>query len=135
MLNVGKRMPLAVFEKVKENTIVNKYWKLKKMGGKEIKMATNQKREQYFIIRNNGTITGFAGCNPFSGKYILEKDNFRIRFENILSNLRICTDAQINESQFLQVFELTDNYTINGNNLILNKGRRAPLAEFEAIYF
>lgn len=135
MLNVGRRMALAVFVKVRDNGIANKYWKLKKLAGKEIEMATNQEREQYFIIQDDGTITGFAGCNQFAGNSILEKDNLRIRFENVLSTLRACPDVQVSESQFLKVFELTDNYTINGNNLMLNIGRRAPLAEFEAIYF
>ncbi len=135
MLNTGKRAPLAVFAKVKEDGITNKYWKLKKLEGKEIEMATNQERDQYFIIRDDATITGFTGCNQFSGNYTLEKEKLRIRFGNVLSTLRACPDVEVNESEFLKVFEMTDNYTINGDNLMLNIGRRAPLAEFEAIYF
>ncbi len=135
MLNIGEKASLAVFTKIEEEGITNKYWKLKKLEGEEVKMTPNQEREQYFIIRDDGTISGFSGCNYFSGNCILEKDKSRIRFENILSTLIACPDMQTNESKFIKVFELTDNYTISGDNLILNVGKRAPLAEFEAIYF
>lgn len=120
---------------MEKNEIINKYWKLKKLEGKEIKMTNNQEQEQYFIIRDNGTIAGFSGCNNFSGNYKLDKNKLSIKFENVLTTLIACPDAETNESAFLKVFELTNNYTVNGDNLMLNVGRRAPLAEFEAIYF
>lgn len=135
MFNIGKRAPLAVFTKIDENGITNKYWKLKKLNGKEVKMTNNQMREQYIIIKNNGDITGFSGCNQFSGKYILDESKLKIKFENVISTLRACPEAEINETDFLKIFELTNNYSINADTLMLNVGKRAPLAEFEAIYF
>lgn len=135
MLNVGKRAPLAVFVKVEKNEIVNKYWKLIELDGKEVNMADNQEREQYFILREDGSIAGFAGCNQFSGNFILDMSKSRIKFENMLSTLRACPDVKVNESEFLKVFNLTDNYTMVEDKLTLNIGRRAPLAVFEAVYF
>lgn len=135
MLNVNKRAPLAVFVKVEKNDIVNKYWKLIELEGQQVNMADNQEREQYFIIRDDGTITGFAGCNPFSGNYTLDTGALRIKYNNVLSTLRSCPDVKIDESAFLNVFNLTDNYTLVEDRLMLNVGRRAPLAVFEAVYF
>ncbi|MDD2637107.1 MAG: META domain-containing protein [Bacteroidales bacterium] len=135
MLNVGKREPLACFVKVKEEGITNKYWKLIELEGKEVVMALNQEREQYIILRNDNTLTGFAGCNQFSGNYTLEEDKLRIRFNNLLSSLRICPDVSVNEVDFFKVLDMTDNYTIIGNKLMLNVGKRAPLAVFESVYF
>ncbi len=136
MLNVGKRAPLAVFKKVTaENQIVEKYWKLKTLEGQEVKMAENQEREIYFTLKTNeNRVTGFAGCNTLNGEYTLEPGN-RIRFSNLAVTLRACPDIDVNESEFLEVFNLADNYTINGDTLSLNVGRRAPLAVFEAVYF
>ncbi len=135
MLNVGKRAPLAVFVKTEEKDIANKYWKLVKLNGKTVQMAAKQEREQYFILRHNNAVTGFAGCNLFSGSYTLEESKLRIKFSDMLSTLRACPGVEVDESEFLQVFELADNYTLNGDTLMLNLGRRAPLAVFESVYF
>lgn len=135
-LNVGKRAPLAVFTKVtSENQIVEKYWKLKTLEGQDIQMAENQEREVFFTLKNDeNRVTGFAGCNTLTGEYTLEDGN-RIRFANMGVTMRACPDVDFNESEFLEVFNLADNYTVNGDTLSLNVGRRAPLAVFEAVYF
>lgn len=126
---------LATFIEMSANEIVNKYWKLKKLEGSNVQMATNQEREQYFILKSDGSISGFAGCNHFNGNYELTEGN-RISIQNnMAATLKACPDVAINESAFFKVFELADNYTINGDILELNVGKRAPLAVFEAVYF
>jgi heat shock protein HslJ len=37
------------------------------------------------------------------------------------------------ETQFLKVLEMADNYTIAGDNLVLNRARMAPLARFKSV--
>ncbi|AUC84661.1 heat-shock protein [Polaribacter sp. ALD11] len=136
ILNKAKMTPLATFKKgdVSNNQIVEKYWKLKTLEGKEIKMADTQEREIFFTLKAaKNRITGFAGCNSISGEYTLEEGN-RIRFKNIATTLMACPDVDVHESEFLKVFELADNYTIKDDVLSLNVGRRAPLAVFEAVY-
>ncbi len=135
-LNVGKRAPLAVFKKAAtENQIVEKYWKLKTLEGQDIQMTENQEREVFFTLKTaENRVTGFAGCNTMTGKYTLEDGN-RIRFSKMGVTMMACPDVDFNESEFLKVFNLADNYTINGDTLSLNAGRRAPLAVFEAVYF
>ncbi|MDT0294912.1 META domain-containing protein [Mesonia ostreae] len=135
-LNVGKRAPLAIFKKVDKNAepIVEKYWKLKTLEGKDVKMSKNQEKEIYFTLKmNENRVVGFAGCNGMSGTYKLEERN-RISFSQMATTMMACPDLDVNEAEFLKVFELTDNYTINGDTLSLNVGRRAPLAVFEAVY-
>lgn len=136
-LNVGKRAPLAVFKRVDgpSEGITEKYWKLKTLEGQDIKMGVNQEGEIYFTLKTqDNRVTGFAGCNNISGTYKLEEGN-RIRFTQMASTLMSCPDVDFNEAEFLKVFELADNYTIDGDVLSLNVGRRAPLAVFEAVYF
>jgi heat shock protein HslJ len=131
-LNVGRRAPLAVFRKVSpEEQIVDKYWELTILDGREVKMAENQEREMYFRLETSeNRVTGFAGCNTFSGAYTLEPGG-RIRFSQMATTMKACPDVDVNEAEFLKVFELTDNFTIQNNILNLNVGRRAPLAVFE----
>ncbi len=117
-----------------DNVITDKYWKLVTLEGKKVSMVKNQEREVYFTVKSNdNSVTGFAGCNTFGGSFTLEKGN-RIRFTQMLSTMKACPDVQWNEAEFLNVFELADNYTINGDILSLNVGRRAPLAVFQAVY-
>ncbi len=136
-LNKAKMAPLAEFKKgeIHDNPITEKYWKLKTLEGKEIKMVKNQEKEIFFTLKTDeNRVNGFAGCNSISGEYTLEKGN-RIRFSNMLSTLKACPDVDVNEAEFLKIFELADNYTIVDDVLSLNVGRRAPLAVFEAVYF
>ena len=136
-LNRARRSPLAKFKKGEMDThpIVEKYWKLKTLEGKDVKMADNQEQEIYFTLKSEGNrVVGFAGCNTINGEYTLEEGN-RIRFNGMLTTLKACPDVDVNESEFLEVFELADNYTIVDDVLSLNVGRRAPLAVFEAVYF
>ena len=122
-------------ELIMNRPITEKYWKLITLEGQKIIMAENQEREIFFTLKTDEKrITGFAGCNTLSGSYSLENGN-RIRFSNMATTLRACPDVAINESGFLEVFELADNYTIHNDTLSLNVGRRAPLAVFEAVYF
>ncbi|MEO5790288.1 META domain-containing protein, partial [Gelidibacter sp.] len=134
-LNKAKKAPLAEFKKEANAPIVEKYWKLKTLEGKEVKMSKNQQREIFFTLNSqDNRVTGFAGCNTISGAYTLEEGN-RVRFNNMATTMMMCPDVDVNESEFLKIFELADNYNINGDILSLNVGRRAPLAVFEAVYF
>ena len=135
MLNIGRRAPLATFFEMSDNEIVNKYWKLIILEGDTVQMAINQEREQYFLLRSDGSISGFAGCNQFNGQYELSKGNRISINENMAISLKACPDVDVDESAFLKVFELTDNYTIDGDTLSLFVGKKPALAVFEAVYF
>ncbi|MFB9293302.1 META domain-containing protein [Persicitalea jodogahamensis] len=126
---------LETLNKTDQNPITEKYWKLVTLAGREVIMSKNQERESYFILKTDqNRVTGFAGCNTFNGTYTLEKGS-RIRFSPLATTRKACSDVDISEPEFLRVFGLTDNYTIKGDTLTLNVGRRAPLAVFEAVYF
>ncbi len=117
-----------------DQQITGKYWKLIKLEGQDVEMAENQEREIFFTLNTEeNTVNGFAGCNSITGEYELEEGN-RIRFSNMGITMMICPDVAVDESEFMQVFELTDNYTIHNDTLSLNVGKRAPLAVFEAVY-
>lgn len=125
----------AAQETPDQNPITEKYWKLVTLEGQPVAMVPNQEREVYFTLKNQeNRVTGFAGCNTFNGTYTLEKGQ-RIRFSPLAATLRACPDVDVDESGLFRVFEQADNYTLHGDTLSLNVGRRAPLAVFEAVYF
>lgn len=122
----------SVSEKNHDNSITEKYWKLKTLYGQEVKMEENQKREIFITLKTKeNRFTGFAGCNTINGGYILEEGN-RVKFNKVISTRMFCPNT--NESKFLKAINATDNYTIKNNILSLNVGKRAPLAVFEAVY-
>ncbi|QXP63529.1 META domain-containing protein [Polaribacter sp. R2A056_3_33] len=115
-----------------DDTITEKYWKLKTLYGNEIKMEDNQKREIAITLKTkDNRFSGFAGCNSINGEYILEKGN-KIKFTKVISTRMFCNNTD--ESKLLKAINSTDNYTIKNNRLSLNVGKRAPLAVFEAVY-
>ena len=117
-----------------DQVITEKYWKLIKLEGQDVKMQENQEREISFTLKtNDNTVQGFAGCNSITGEYELEEGN-RIHFKNMGVTMMLCPDLDLKESEFMEVFELTDNYTIHNDTLSLNVARRAPLAVFVAVY-
>lgn len=117
-----------------DQDIAGKYWKLIILEGQDVEMVENQDREIYFSLNaDDNAVSGFAGCNTITGEYELEEGN-RIKFNNMGITMMMCPDVDVDESEFMEVFELTDNYTIHNDTLSLNIGRRAPLAVFEAVY-
>lgn len=74
-------------------------------------------------------INGNTGCNNINGQAILRPLN-RISFSKIAATLMACPDME-HETKMMNVLNQADNYTMNENQLSLNKARMAPLARFE----
>ncbi|MGC1471340.1 MAG: META domain-containing protein [Psychroserpens sp.] len=135
-LNKSKRAPLATFKKDDESKkpVVETYWKLKTLNGKQVEMAKHQEGEIFMILKlKDNRITGFAGCNTFNGVYALDY-NSRISFQKIITTMKVCPNIETNESEFLKMLYQVDNYLVNDDKLSLMIGKRTPLATFEAVY-
>lgn len=126
--------PAATSMREKTNGIQNKYWKLVTLEGQAVTMAPGQEREAYFMLRDSSRVTGFGGCNVLNGSYELNESQLRLRFANLLTTLKSCPGPD-HERGFLDVLNQADNYTLRADTLLLNVGRRAPLAVFHAVYF
>lgn len=134
-LNVGKRAPLASLTIMNDNPIINKYWKLISLNNKKVEMTETQEREIYFILKENGVITGFAGCNDFNGQYELKEQNRVLIKENLALTMKLCPDANTKEDEFINMFKQIDNYNLNADTLVVFSKEKKSLARFEAIYF
>lgn len=136
--------PLAVFKETEEketadtadNTVVEKYWKLTELDGETVKMAENQEREQYFMLKTEEDhIQGFGGCNNFSGTYALDAEKKEIHFNQMAGTLKACLDTEVDEPGFMAIFGVVNQYKVEGDHLQLLDGEGHPLASFEAVYF
>lgn len=109
-----------------------RYWKLVELNGQPVPAM---KRQPYFILRSDGArVTGFGGCNNFTGSYTLDTAASRINFGAIAMTRMACPSGMDVEKTFGDVLGVADNYSLNGDTLTLNRARMAPLARFEAAY-
>lgn len=121
----GKLRHHYVLEKIDE-ALFNYRWRLKEVRGKPV----SEEKIFFEINKREKRVSGFTGCNNFSGTFQVNKGN-RISFSKVITTLKACPTMEL-ESEILKIFALADNFSIANNRLQLNKARMAPLAIFEA---
>ncbi|MDR2214112.1 MAG: copper resistance protein NlpE N-terminal domain-containing protein [Pseudomonadales bacterium] len=112
--------------------ILGRRWRLVELNGRPL---PELERAPYLMLDEaTGRVEGFGGCNEFSGGYTLDAAVSRIRFNDLVNTLRACVAGMEVEAALQEVLRNTDNYSLSGNELALNRARMAPLARFEAVY-
>jgi len=103
-------------------------WKLMTLGGKSTKQSG---KKIYFLKLNSkdGRFNGYAGCNNFSGNYVMPSA-FGISFSNVISTMMACPKMGL-ERRFSTMLGEVDNYALKDNILQLKKGKQQVLATFE----
>lgn len=112
--------------------ITDTYWRLTELMGKPVPAAPPDKKQVYLWLKKDGNLQAFAGCNGVGGRFEI-KEGMQISFSNIMGTMMACDDLA-NENKLLEALRETDNYIHHGKALMLNKGKKAPLARFEADY-
>ena len=112
--------------------LTNKRWRLVEIMGRPVTYSAEDGREAYIQFKADGTVSGNLGCNTFTGNYSIPNP-LQIRFSNLVNTLKMCIDMQI-ENDLSKALQTADNYNLNGDKLVLNRARMAPLARFEAVY-
>ncbi|HWK52904.1 MAG TPA: copper resistance protein NlpE N-terminal domain-containing protein [Hyphomicrobiales bacterium] len=112
--------------------VTERYWKLVELHGQPV---TALEQEPHFILKvAENRVTGFAGCNGFSGSYTLDAANARLSFGQLAMTRKFCSVGMEVERSFSEVLEQADSYFLEGNSLTLNRASLMPLARFEAVY-
>lgn len=116
-----------------DKAIADIYWRLTELNGKPIPAAGPDKKEVYIRLKKQtGTIEGFGGCNGFGGQFAIGEGG-KISISNVIGTMMAC-DRIKDENKLYEALGECDNYIHLGKKLILNKGKKAPLARFEADY-
>ncbi|TYB78544.1 copper resistance protein NlpE N-terminal domain-containing protein [Bizionia myxarmorum] len=102
-------------------------WKLVTLMGKDIK---DSEAFVSFATEEN-KVFGHAGCNTFNGTYKVENGS-QLSLDKVSVTMMACPDMTV-EDQLMDVLNTTDNFSLNGKNMTLNKAKMAPLAVFEAV--
>lgn len=112
-------------------TLVGTKWKLTELNSKPVANKINGKEPFLELQEIDKRYAASGGCNGIGGQFTLSK-NGRIKFSQGMSTMMACENMEV-EIQLKDALIATDNYTINGNTLSLNKARMAPLARFQAV--
>jgi len=108
---------------------LNGRWQLIELMGKSVNINPESNRLPEIIFDpDNYTISGFGGCNSFSGGYQITADN-HITFSNIATTLMWCENMAV-EQEFYIVLEISANYSNTDYILSLNSAKMTPLVKF-----
>ena len=130
----GKKIegPLAKhFVLTKDNyALLNKKWRLVELMGKKVDVSKTPMKEAYlhfFAVDNRYTAS--AGCNTLMGNFKILPFN-KLELSGGATTLMACPNVSL-EGTLGKVLETADTFTINVDELILSKGKTAPLAVFK----
>jgi len=110
--------------------LVGTQWTL--VGLSNTKISTNAiSNGIFFILRKDSTVSGNGGCNTFTTRYALGKNN-RIQFGEMVRTNVSCEAIAI-EQKFINALASADHYHLTGDTLLLNRGASMNLAKFVAV--
>jgi heat shock protein HslJ len=115
----------------KTNVITERRWKLIELAGKPVADQVNGKEPFILLQKNDNRYSASGGCNGVGGTYTLS-GNGKINFRQGMSTKMYCENMEV-ENGLSKALTTADNYSLDGDNLSLNKARMAPLARFKAV--
>jgi heat shock protein HslJ len=105
------------------------YWKLIELNGKNIEGKTA--KEMYiFMDPSSPQFKSHSGCNLVMGEVKTSGSN-KMWFINLLPTTMPCNTPDI-DTEFQKALEEVADYSINGNNLLLNKKGSVTVMKFIA---
>lgn len=124
--------PQESCEKLGVNTpLDNTYWRLAELNGAPITPQEGQQRETHIILRIDGQVGGFGGCNHLTGRY--ERDGSLVRFVDLGSTLMACPYSD-EEAAFMSALQRVTSFRILGESLDLRNDEGQSIALLRAVY-
>ena len=107
-------------------------WTLVELQGKAVPKAADARRAPFISFSREGSrVSGFAGCNRFTGTFTVESGN-KLKFSPLAMTRMMCPDDAL-EPEFMKVLESHEHFQVDGQTLVLNVAQKTPLARFEAV--
>lgn len=105
------------------------HWRLVSIGGEPVEVPGGEEMAPRLTISPGGDLSGFGGCNKFSGRYELDGD--RLSIGPIASTKMACPRIGDLERQFFAAISDTAGYRIEGEALALLDEDGRELARLE----
>ncbi len=107
-------------------------WQLTKLQTKIIK-ASDPQKALVLVVKNEGensSVSGFAGCNRFSGKAIMDAKNLWI--SDVAATKMACEEVSMEiENRYTELLSTVKTYKIRKNKLTLFDQTGTPILFFQ----
>lgn len=110
-------------------SLENQEWTLIELNGVSTENEILIDKNPYINFSADKRVSGYSGCNSFSGNYGL-RDGKEMHISGLISTRRACLDNGL-ESKLFKAVELIAEYNIAGNQLILKDKNGNSIAKFE----
>ncbi len=112
------------------NELVNTYWKLVGLNGKDV-VVSDKQREPHLVFATDNRVAGSDGCNRIAGDYTLDGD--KITLGQMIGTRMACMENADQAQAFNAVLSNIGSYQIQGSVLDLFDSSGAPVARFAAV--
>ena len=104
-------------------------WALVSLGGRDAPLGAGRRPATLRFESSAGRVSGFAGCNRFSGSFTVRGDS--LAFGPAAATRMACDEGMQLEQRFLGVLPSIVRYEVDGTSLVLH-GASGPVARFRA---
>lgn len=108
----------------------NTYWKLVELNGGPVQQGEG--KELHMIIRADDRVSGYSGCNQFTGSVTASGDG--LSFGPVAGTRRMCEGVMEQESAFLLALESAHRFTISGEDLAITDANGGVVMRCVAVY-
>lgn len=115
-----------------DESLVNTYWKLTSLDNAPVTVVANQREPHFVLHADPARVMGSTGCNRMTGNYHLEQS--KLHFSALVTTRMVCEQGVQTEQRFLDVLNVTDEWRIKGEHLMLLDAQGQTLARFKAVY-
>jgi heat shock protein HslJ len=112
-----------------ETNLTGSAWKLVELEGEPATPGTGGK-QSFLSFTEDGTVSGFAGCNRFTGSF--QSDGDELSFSPLASTRMACAEGMEQENQFLAALTEVERYSIHSSELALYGGDEPTIARLKA---
>ncbi len=116
--------------KTPAHTLTSDSWQLVELGGGEKLASTDDDSYTITFDAAENRLFGCGDCNRYFGTY--KEVDTRVLEMSPMGSTRMMCPNQTDEDKFFKMLSQVDSYTIDGDNLMLQKGGEV-IAVFEAI--
>ncbi len=110
-------------------SLVDNSWRLVEIGGTPIELDEGQSHPFFHLQSTNNRMQGFAGCNRFSGTYLVKGEIFL--FNKMVGSRMACVTGMDLEDNFFKALSATEGYRIEGDILELRDRHGEVLAKLQ----